>query len=151
LLSPRRWALGGALGITGLVCVLTACSSSTAPASAPAATTASGGQPAAAKPAAAKPAVGTKTVVDMNALFPPGPGRELVLSNCTNCHSIAPIVLSRFDEGGWRNHRAQHSQRVPGLSEAEKDQVWLYLVKSFPPDRQLPELPPEMLQGETGY
>ena len=129
-----------ALGLSALLCWTLACSSSTAP-------SAGGSQPA----TAAKSGGGGTTTVDINALFPPGPGRDLVLNNCTNCHSIAPIVLSQFDEGGWRNHRVQHSPRVPALSEADKDLLWSYLVKTFPPGRQLPQLPPEMLQGEAGY
>jgi hypothetical protein len=87
----------------------------------------------------------------MNTLFPPGPGRELVLSNCTNCHTIGKILLSQFDENGWRTHRLQHSPRVSGLSEADKDTLWAYLIKTFPSGREIPQLPPELLQGETGY
>ena len=89
--------------------------------------------------------------VDLDKLFPPGPGRHLVLQNCTNCHSIAPIVLSEHDANGWQTHRLNHENRVAGLTPEEKDLVWAYLIKSFPPGRPLPELPPEMLKGETGY
>ena len=112
--------------------------------------TAGGSAPAAA--AAPNSSGGNAPIkVDLDKLFPPGPGRDLVLQNCTNCHSIAPIVLSEHDANGWQTHRLNHENRVAGLTPEEKDLVWAYLIKSFPPGRPLPELPPEMLKGEAGY
>ncbi len=119
---------------------------------APAATP--GGSAATAAPAAVaapnKPGGSAPIKVDLDKLFPAGPGRDLVLQNCTNCHSIAPIVLSQHDANGWQTHRLNHENRVAGLTREEKDLVWTYLIQSFPPGRQLPELPAEMLKGETG-
>jgi hypothetical protein len=74
-----------------------------------------------------------------------------VLQNCTNCHSIVPIVLSQHDANGWQTHRLNHENRVAGLTKEEKDLVWAYLIQNFQPGRQLPDLPPDMLKGETGY
>jgi hypothetical protein len=43
--------------------------------------------------------------VDFNVLYPPGPGRELLLQNCLGCHSIEHIPFHRMppkNEEGWR-------------------------------------------------
>jgi hypothetical protein len=59
--------------------------------------------------------------------------------------------MSDHDANGWKTHRLNHEPRVAGLTPQEKDLVWEYLIKSFPPGRQVPELPAELLKGEAGY
>jgi len=87
----------------------------------------------------------------MDELFPPGPGRDLVLQNCTNCHSIVPIVLARFDSGGWDQNRAKMEPKVPQVSKQQVDQVYAYLKKNFYPGKPVPKLPQDLLNTWTSY
>ena len=161
-MTVRRWILS--LATIGGV-LLTACSGTAEQQSGALAQTGGVGAAAAAAPtAAAKPSDGTPdqsnppakssgatTELNMDELFPPGEGRELVLQYCTNCHTITPILLTRFDADGWKSHRANHQSRVPGLTDAQADILWAYLTEHFNPSRPIPELPEEMLQTWTSY
>jgi len=132
---------GPALMAMGAVIMLAACaapSSSSAPQA--------GGQSAAAAQAG-----GTTARVNIDEIFPPDEGRDIILQNCVNCHTIAPIALARMTPGEWARHRLDHRQRVGGISDAQADLVWTYLVKHFGPDRPVPELPQELLDTWTSY
>lgn len=87
----------------------------------------------------------------MDKIFPPGEGREVVLQNCTNCHTFVPIALARNTPDEWWSHRTQHRQRVPGLTDAQVDTLYGYLTTNFAPGRPLPELPEDLLQTWTSY
>jgi len=89
--------------------------------------------------------------IDINAIFPPGPGRELVLNNCTSCHTFVPIVILQMTKEAWERNRRDHSDRVAGLSEAEKDTLYEYVTANFNPDHQIPKLPKELLKTWTSY
>src|SRR5438874_2197112 len=39
---------------------------------------------------------------DRSGSLPEGEGRQLVLSTCTQCHSLGPLVLQRKTAAGWR-------------------------------------------------
>ena len=89
--------------------------------------------------------------LDMDKIFPPGEGRELILQNCTNCHTFVPIALARNAPNEWRSQRTQHRQRVPGLTDAQVDIMYGYLIKNNAPGRPLPELPEDLLRTWTSY
>ncbi len=110
----------------------------TAPA-APAGVTAAGGAAPAAKPGA----------LDLNAIFPPGPGKDLVLQNCTSCHTIVPIVTGQKPRGQWEVTKNNHLQRVSGLQRDQIDTIFTYLENNFGPDNPVPQLPPELLNTGT--
>ena len=44
---------------------------------------------------------GSGYTVDIDAIFPPGPGKDLVLNNCQNCHTWVPIVVLQMNEQEW--------------------------------------------------
>src|SRR3972149_3870634 len=48
--------------------------------------------------------------IDMDKIFPPGPGRILVLLDCVQCHNLAPLVIagSAMDGGAWDRNRRDH-------------------------------------------
>ncbi len=102
---------------------------------------------AAAAPSASSTGTGK---LDIDALLPPGPGRDLVLQYCVNCHNIAPIVLARKTKDEWQYHRQDHSGRV-AISKDELDQIYNYLTTYLTPDRPVPQLPPELLKDWTSY
>jgi mono/diheme cytochrome c family protein len=102
-------------------------------------------------PVAASATGGGVEKVNMDEVFPPDDGRDLVLNNCVNCHTIVPIALARKTPDEWVSHRTQHRQRVGGLSDADADRLWGYLTRNFAPGRPIPQLPEDLLQTWTSY
>lgn len=89
--------------------------------------------------------------VDMDAIFPQGPGRDLLLNNCQSCHTWVPIVVLQMQEDEWARWAVEHRGRVPGLSDEEFETLQGYLVANFNPDRPVPDLPPALLESWTTY
>jgi hypothetical protein len=77
--------------------------------------------------------------------------RELILQNCTSCHSFVPIVLQQFDPDGWAALFERHRPRVPQLSDSQIQAMSGYLAANFNAAIPPPELPPELLQNWTSY
>ncbi len=94
---------------------------------------------------------GSPIKVDLEKIFPPGPGRDLVLSNCQNCHTFVPIVVLSMDADAWRRNSLDHRDRVTSLTDEEFSTLYSYLTTSFPPDHPVPELPKELLKTWTSY
>lgn len=143
--------------------LVVACSAQATPTAKPAAPTAYSTQPAATtapataasaptKPAAAKsPTAGLSAKLDMNAIFPPGPGREAALNNCTTCHTFVPLVVLQMSQTQWEVNALGHRDRVPGMSDADYKAAYAYLSANFNPDHPVPVLPPELLTFWTDY
>ncbi len=93
----------------------------------------------------------TTTKVDINAIFPPGPGRDLVLNNCTTCHTFVPIVVLQMTKESWERSSRNHRDRVTALSDADFTTVYEYLSSHFNPDHPVPPLPKELLDTWTSY
>jgi mono/diheme cytochrome c family protein len=89
--------------------------------------------------------------VDMDAIFPQGPGRDLVLNNCQNCHTFVPIVVLQMEEDAWTRSSLNHRDRVSNLSDAEFATVYTYLKANFNPSTPVPTLPKELLESWTTY
>jgi hypothetical protein len=104
-------------------------------------------------PAAAPGAEGSSVAnkINMEEIFPPGPGRELLLNNCQNCHTFVPIVVLQMDKEGWERNSLDHRDRVRTLSDEEFKTLYDYLAANFNPDRPVPTLPKELLQTWTAY
>lgn len=110
-----------------------------------------GSAPAGAQQAAAPAASSGPVRVDIDEIFPAGPGRELLLNNCQNCHVWVPIVILQMDEAAWFRNSLEHRGRVEGLSDEEFELLYDYLSSTFTPDRPIPELPPALLEAWTSY
>jgi hypothetical protein len=91
------------------------------------------------------------TRLNMDELFPPGEGRDLVLNNCQSCHNFAPILTLQMDAQQWDRNRNDHRERVSQVSDADVQKMYDYLKKTFNPDRPVPTLPKEMLDSWTSY
>ncbi len=89
--------------------------------------------------------------VDIDAIFPAGPGRDLVLNNCQGCHVWAPIVILQMDESQWYRNSLEHRDRVEALTDEEFEVLYDYLTSTFTPARPVPELPPALLEAWTSY
>jgi len=94
---------------------------------------------------------GTTDRIDIDAIFPPGPGRDLVLHNCTSCHVFTPIVVLQMNESEWDRSAGEHRDRVDNLSEAEFATLYDYLKANFNPDKPVPQLPQALLDSWTSY
>ena len=138
-----RWSW--LIAVTAAASVLSACQPS-AP-SVDRATTAAAEEPS----AAAAPASAAPNRLNLDAIFPPGPGRDLVLNNCTSCHTIVPIVILQMSKDAWELNAREHRDRVTSLSDAEVATLYAYLAANFNPDRPVPELPRELLDTWTSY
>jgi mono/diheme cytochrome c family protein len=129
------WLLAGAVAVVPAGCG-GASSSGDAAATRVATGTASGGGPA---------------TVDLAAIFPQGPGRDLVLENCQNCHTFVPIVVLQMDRDAWHRNSLDHRERVTTLTDEQFTILYEYLTTNFGPHRPVPRLPKELLKTWTGY
>ena len=89
--------------------------------------------------------------LDMDKIFPPGPGRDLVFNNCQTCHVWVPIVILQMDETQWARNGSEHRDRVGLVSDEDFELMYEYLITTFTPDRPVPELPPALLEAWTSY
>jgi hypothetical protein len=89
--------------------------------------------------------------LNMDEIFPPGPGREAMLDNCTTCHTIVPLVVLQYPQAQWDASARNHRDRVPRMSDADFKAAYAYLAKNFNPDRPVPKLPKELLDTWTDY
>lgn len=80
----------------------------------------------------------------LDAIIPPGRGRELLFSNCTSCHSFVCSVIGERTEGNWETIRKGHASRVSALGEEDQDVLYSYLLENFGNQKPEPELPPEL-------
>ena len=88
--------------------------------------------------------------MNLDEIFPPGRGRELVLNNCTTCHTFVPIVVLQLTKEAWERNRSIHRDRVPAMTDADFNVLYDYLAASFNPGRPVPKLPQSLLDTWTG-
>lgn len=103
-----------------------------------------------AQPAVQTPA-GKSSKVNLDEIFPAGPGRALVLDNCTTCHTITPIVVVQMTREARERWARDHRDRVPVVSDADYKTLTEYLVENFNPSKPIPQLPKELLDTWTSY
>jgi hypothetical protein len=104
------------------------------------------------KPAESAPAQGGASAkLNLDEIFPPGRGRELLLNNCTTCHTFVPIVVLQMNKEAWDRNSRDHRGRVGALSDADFKTLYDYLRANFNPNRPVPKLPPELLATWTSY
>ena len=89
--------------------------------------------------------------VNIDEIFPPGDGRDLVLNNCQNCHTFVPIVVLQMEEAAWTRNSIDHRERVTQLSDEDFKTLYAYLKANFHPGRPVPTLPKELLDTWTSY
>ena len=107
-----------------------------------------GSVPSGAQPSKTPTATGSEpTRVNLDEIFPPGPGRDLVLDNCQSCHVWVPIVILQMDEAAWRRNSLEHRGRVEALNDEEFKVLYDYLSSTFTPDRARPDAAPRATGG----
>ena len=80
--------------------------------------------------------------------LPPGDGRDIVASACTQCHPLTVILAMRDGPVGWKRHVYNMVLRGAQLTPREADTVIAYLVANLGPGA--PAAPPAPLPGGPG-
>jgi competence protein ComEA len=88
---------------------------------------------------AAQPKTGPKAATPAKNVFPllpPGPGRDVVVRVCSQCHTPERAATQRHDLKGWNAILDEMVNNGATASDAEFDQIAAYLTKSFPPGKK---------------
>jgi cytochrome c5 len=100
----------------------------------------------------AKAPAGTQTAnLNMDEIFPAGKGRDLVINDCTSCHTFVPIVILQMNKEEWERSLRNHRERVQSMSDADYETLSQYVIANFNPDRPVPKLPKQLLDTWTTY
>jgi hypothetical protein len=95
---------------------------------------------------------GTFGRAEVDKIFPPGKGQDLVFQACTNCHNWVPLVMAGFDNNAWEQNKLNHRNRVSGLSDSDFNYLYNYLEQTFPAGHPVPtNIPADLLQEWTSY
>ncbi len=121
--------------------------SATATAAAPAATTAAA---TAASALASQATSGGPQKLNLDDYMPKGTARDLLLANCTACHSFVPIVTGQRTRARWDNIRTNHRDAVLRLPEKDYTVIYDYLAENFNDTKPEPKFPDWFLQGQIG-
>ena len=65
--------------------------------------------------------------------LPPGDGRDLVATACSQCHTLSVIMAGRDGPVGWKKHVYNMVLRGAQLTPREAETVLQYLVSNFGP------------------
>jgi len=65
--------------------------------------------------------------------LPPGEGRDLLTTACSQCHVLNVIVAMREGQAGWRRHVYNMVTRGAQLTSPEAETVIAYLAANFGP------------------
>jgi mono/diheme cytochrome c family protein len=65
--------------------------------------------------------------------LPEGPGREVMVRVCAQCHSPEVAAQQSLDATGWKALVDQMANNGAQASDAEFDTIAKYLATSFPP------------------
>ena len=78
-------------------------------------------------------AAATTGVAQVTVNLPPGDGRELTATACSQCHGLSVITAMRDGMPGWKHHVANMVLRGAQLTPREADTVIGYLSDNFGP------------------
>lgn len=115
----------------------------------PAPTTASTVAPTTAATTSASGATPATKPGSIASYLPAGPGRDLLLTNCGNCHSPLCPVIGQRAAGHWERVKIQHKSEVSSMSDADYKTLFDYLLANFNDTKPEPALPAEMRQAIT--
>ncbi len=65
--------------------------------------------------------------------LPPGPGRDVTVRVCSQCHSPEVAAQQSLDAAGWKALVDQMANNGAQASDAEFDTISKYLATAFPP------------------
>jgi mono/diheme cytochrome c family protein len=64
--------------------------------------------------------------------LPPGPGRDVTVRVCAQCHSPEIVAQQKLDAAGWKDLVNQMANNGAQATDAEFDTISKYLAASFP-------------------
>ncbi|HEY0265178.1 MAG TPA: cytochrome c [Rhizomicrobium sp.] len=64
--------------------------------------------------------------------LPPGPGRDVMVRVCAQCHSPEIAAQQKLDAAGWKDLVNQMANNGAQATDAEFDTIAKYLTASFP-------------------
>ncbi len=104
--------------------------------------------PSPAAPQVTRVARAGTTLIDLDALAPPGKARDIMMMECGNCHSFVCIMRQQRTFGHWNMIRNLHvSRHWTMLDEESLNLLFSYLETNFNDHTQLPEIP-DVLQDQ---
>ncbi len=65
--------------------------------------------------------------------LPAGPGRDVMVKVCSQCHSPEIAAQQSLDAQGWKDLVNQMANNGAQASDADFDTITKYLTASFPP------------------
>jgi hypothetical protein len=82
--------------------------------------------------------------------LPKGAGRDLMLRDCTSCHSFVPIVTDQRPNERWSSLRKDHRDKAPGSSETDYNMIFAYLMENFNNTKPEPKFPAWFMAQQQG-
>lgn len=70
--------------------------------------------------------------------------RNTILTSCTSCHAITPIVKAQKEPDQWHAFLQTHRTRVPDIPDPDYEEVGKFLTAHYNPKNPVPKLPPEL-------
>jgi competence protein ComEA len=67
--------------------------------------------------------------------LPPGPGRDVMVKVCSQCHSPEIAAQQNLDAQGWKDLVNQMANNGAQASDADFDTIAKYLTATFPPKK----------------
>ncbi len=74
-------------------------------------------------------------LVKLHGPLPDGPGKELVLNICTQCHDLQRVRRTRLNPEGWFEVLETMLNEGAPLTEKDFPDVLRYLARNFKPER----------------
>ncbi len=74
--------------------------------------------------------------------LPPGPGRDVTVKVCAQCHSPEIVASQKMDKPGWKALVDQMASNGAQATDAEFDTITQYLAASFPASGAAPAAAP---------
>lgn len=101
----------------------------------------SGGGSAAPAPNAAATPAADSAPFNVGSIFPPGEGRDLVLSTCGSCHPVVCSARGQRTAERWESIRKSHQDKLTGQSAANVTTMFTYLKQNFNETKPEPKVP----------
>src|SRR5262249_62229648 len=73
--------------------------------------------------------------------LPPGEGRDLVATACSQCHTLNVIMAGRDGPGGWKKHVYNMGLRGAQMKPRQAHTVLQYLITQIGPGPPAPTAP----------
>ncbi len=75
---------------------------------------------------------GVAAHTDDHPALPDGPGRDVMIRVCSQCHDPELAADQQFDKAGWKDLVDKMASKGANATEAEFDQIVTYLSTAFP-------------------